>query len=171
MLFELADPSLGPGEFLFEVEDARGGFVAAASFGLGELALENGDVGGRTLVHALVKVGLAASLDKRNRDSRIRAARNRVHRLGRERNQRHESGANSRISFAEQGFVRRNANRVAKLDRCFEWHPLLHRIRHGSRLDIYYGLDEYLPWINGWGRGGSLRHVGWLCQCRDGGVR
>ena len=56
----------GHGEFLFEFEDAQGGFLAAASFGLGELELENFDVGGGTLVHSLVEVGLAASLDKRN---------------------------------------------------------------------------------------------------------
>ena len=144
VLFELADPSLGHGEFLFEFEDARGGFLAAASLGLGELELENFARGGGTLVHALVEVGLAASLDKRNRHSRIRAARNRIDRLGRERNQRHEGGANSRIAFAKQRVVRRDANRVADLDRLYEWHPLLHRIRHGSRLDIYHGLDEYL---------------------------
>ena len=145
VLFELADASLGHGEFLFEFEDARGGFLAAASLGLGELELENFDVGGGTLVHALVEVGQAASLDKRNRDSRIRAAGNSPNRLGRERNQRHEGGTNSRVAFAKQRVVRRDANRVADLDRRFEWHPLLHRIRRGSRLDIYYGLDDYLP--------------------------
>ena len=144
VLFELADPSLGHGEFLFEFEDSRGGFLEAGSLGLGELELENLDMLSRTMVQALVEVGQAASLDKRNRHARIRAARKRANRLGRERNQRHEGGANSRIAFAKQRVVRRDANRVADFDARYEWHPLLHRIRHGYWLDIYYGLDEYL---------------------------